>query len=96
MSNRLGIANGGSKRCREARDPLVAGQVRGFVDRLRRDSARLEIRLGPDDEKTQGVDGGCKVERSPDILDPGCRRNPARAGDRRGSGHRAFFLVSYG
>jgi hypothetical protein len=33
------------------RDPLVADRVHGFVDGLRRDSARLKIRLGPNDEK---------------------------------------------
>lgn len=32
-------------------DFLVAGQVEGFVDGLRRDPSRLEIRLGADDEK---------------------------------------------
>jgi len=41
-------------------DSLVAGQVRGFVDRLRQDSARLEIRLGPDDEKHMVLMEGVK------------------------------------
>ena len=49
------------------RDPLVADQVLGFVDGLRRDSTRLEIRLGPDDEKRmvlmEGVESG-KVQIS--------------------------------
>jgi hypothetical protein len=43
-------------------DFLIAPQVRGFVDGLRRDSARLEIRFGPDDEKgmvlMEGVESG--------------------------------------